>query len=125
MQLKHPSITSSVFKLIGTYEFDLLLGTQEDGDQFSLRIELLQSAEHKTLFRRKAWRSELFRIQSSFPQENTGEPKHAPSDEMVLTGFSQPHFLWCDDFHASNRKVALERVAMDIGKLLEHITSAP
>jgi hypothetical protein len=123
MHLNHPNIISHAFKLIDVYEFDVRLGPEENGDQFSLRIELFQSSEDKTLFRRKAWRNELFRIQSSFPQDNTGKPCHDLSDEMILTGFSQAHFVWSDDFHVIDHQAARDKVKIDLGKLLEHITS--
>lgn len=123
MELIHRAITSPLFELIGTYELDISLTNPDDGDQFSLRIELFRALTDPKLFRCKVWRNELFRIQSTFPQDTTGKPKHEPSDEMVLVSFSQAHFGSRETFRAASPKEALNQVIKGLGQLLEHITS--
>lgn len=122
MKLNHPNIASHVFKLVGIYEIDIDLSSLINDDKFSIRIELFQSLTDATLFRRKSWRGELFRVQSTFPQDDTGKPEHDPSDEMILTKFSQAHFMW-NDFYAQDHEAALEKTIKDLGISLEHITS--
>ena len=123
MELIHRAITSSVFELISTYEIDINLTSDRNEDQFSLRIELFRSLADRKLFRCKTWRNELFRIQSTFPQDDAGRPKHDPSDEMILVGFSQQHFGPRDEFLADSPDEALSKIIQDLGKSLEHITS--
>jgi hypothetical protein len=123
MELIHRAITSPIFELVGSYEIDLKLKSDEDEDQFSLRIELFRSLTDKELFRYKTWRNELFRIQSTFPQDNKGRSKHEPSDEMIMVGFSQPNFGPYGEFHAHGPEDALIQIAKDLGMLLEHVTA--
>ena len=124
MELIHPAIKSSIFKHCDTYEIDIYFkGKEDEGDEFSLRIELFRSLTNKKLFRYRAWRNEFFRIQSTFPQSNSGNPKHEPSDETILVGFSQPYFESSKDIRADSASKALKRVIQELGKSLEHITS--
>ncbi len=123
MKLDHPAIISPVFKLIGVYELDMLLASADDGDHIPLRIELFQSLSDRTLFRCKAWRSEFFRIQSTFPRDKSGvKPLHPPSDEIILVEFGQKHFQGGDAFNADSADDALDKIINDLGKALEHIT---
>ena len=119
MELKHPDIKSSVFKLIGTYELDLSFCSQDEADEFSLRIELFRSLNKKNLFRCKSWKNEFFRIQSTFPQDDFGGHLHAPSDEMILVKY---YFGEGCDFFAETPKEALNKIIEDLSKLLEHVT---
>ena len=124
MELRHPAIRSSLFKHCDTYEIDICFkGKDDEDDEFSLRIELFRSLSNKKLFRYKAWRNEFFRIQSTFPQSSSGTPKHEPSDETILVGFSQPYFESSKEIRANSASEALKKVIKDLGKSLEHITS--
>ena len=126
MKLDHPSIISSVFQLIGVYELDLLFISGEDEDHIPLRIELFQSLSNKTLFRYKTWRSEFFRIQSTFPRDESGiKSLHPPSDEIILVEFGVKHFQGGYDFNAISPDEALDKIITDLSKALEHITSIP
>jgi hypothetical protein len=121
MKLDHPNINGSVFKLIDIYELDLNFGE----DRFSLRIELFQSLTDPTLFRYKTWRDELFRLQSTFPQDRVGKPEHSPADEKILAGLGLPHIDASEDFYADNPELAMRKIIADLGKSLEHITRIP
>jgi hypothetical protein len=121
MKLDHPNIEGSVFKLIDLYELALNFGE----DRFALRIELFQSLTDPTLFRYKTWRDELFRIQSTFPQDRVGQPEHGPSDEKILVGLGLPHINEGEDFYADNPEGALRKIKADLGKSLEHLTRLP
>ncbi len=126
MKLDHPNIISSFFKLIGVYELDILFISGDDEDRIPLRIELFQSLSNKTLFRYKAWQSEFFRIQSTFPRDESGiNPLHSPSDEIILVQFGQKHFQGGDDFYAISPDEALDKIITDLSKALEHITRIP
>ena len=77
--MKHRAMTSAVFELIQTFEFDMTLGD----DSWPTRVELYQATTQPNLFRCRVWQAEFYRMQSTFPQ-NGGFPAHAPSDELVL-----------------------------------------
>lgn len=123
MELIHKNIISPLFELIGTYELDINFAGELDDDSFSLRIELFRSLSNKKMFRYKAWRNEFFKIQSTFPRNNSGGHLHEPSDELILVSFSQPHFGPCDEFLSDTPKKALSKIVKDLEKLLEHITA--
>ena len=57
MRIKHPAITSPVFKLIRTLEFDLTRGDE----MWPTRVELYQSLEKPKVFRCRLWQAENYR----------------------------------------------------------------
>jgi hypothetical protein len=60
------------------------------------------------------WRTEFFRIQSTFPQAgSTGEPEHHPSDEVILVDWSHNLAGQYSDFEAENPDAALNAVLED------------
>jgi hypothetical protein len=122
MELNHPTVKSDVFKHIETYEVDICFGSTCESDCFSLRIELFQSLNDKHFFRCKSWRTELFRIQSTFPQDQNGHNLHEPSDEEILVEFSIPPFGHYKDFYANNTKLAINKIIKDLRKMLENIS---
>ncbi len=76
----------------------------------------------KSLFRYKVWRDELFRIQSTFPQDEQGNSKHMPSDENILIGFGLKYIDEQKDFNAESKEDALEMILEDLGKALKHLS---
>ncbi|HNU71232.1 MAG TPA: hypothetical protein PKL48_05910 [Thermodesulfobacteriota bacterium] len=122
MKLKHPCITSPFFKLIDTYEVDIHFELGDDGEHFSLRIELFQSLEDKSVFRYRAWRDELFRIQSTFPRDSRNVPRHEPSDELILTAFSQVNFGSSVELNANTVQDALNEAIDHLGDMLENVS---
>jgi hypothetical protein len=124
MKLSHRAIKSPLFEMIKTYELDIDVGSPVGNEErFSLRIELFRSTSDKRVFRYKTWRTELFRIQSTFPQNEFGGHKHDPSDEMIWVEFSLPHFGSCEELIADNPEEALKKIIGNFSKALEHITS--
>lgn len=81
MIIRHPAVTSDVFKLISTVEFDLEI----HGHFLPTRIELFQNTERDGIFRCRLWERDLFRLQSS-PQHDagTGPQELEATDEEVL-----------------------------------------
>jgi len=118
--LKHRAITSPVFELVATFEFDMTLG--EDAS-WPTRVELYQAAQEPNLFRCRVWQSELYRIQSTFPQI-ADVPAHEPSDELVLVDYS--HYLrsswdpWA--FEADSPEAARRLVEQALLAFLDHAT---
>jgi hypothetical protein len=107
-----------VFTLIKTVAFDVQLA---DVDAFTLRLELFQDETDDRRFKVGVWRTEFFRIQSTFPQaESTGEPEHHPSDEVILVDWSHNLAGHYSDFKAENPDAALNAVLEDFRHWLRH-----
>jgi hypothetical protein len=117
--IKHSTIKSSIYELIKTIEFDVEIG--DDG--FSLRLELFQSLEDSKTFRVHLWRTEFYRIQSTFPQES-GTPKHEPSDELIWIDWSTQLQEDYNNFQAENAENAVQLVLDEIRKRLVHTTAS-
>ena len=110
-----------VFTLIKTVAFDVQIA---DVDTFTLRLELFQDDEDDRRFKVGMWRTEFFRIQSTFPQAaSTGGPEHDPSDEVVLVDWSHNLAGQYSDFKAANPDAALNTVLEDFRHWLRHTLS--
>jgi hypothetical protein len=120
--LKHHAITSPVFELIETFEFDMTLGD----DFWPTRVELYRADESPNLYRCRVWQAESYRVQSTFPQKN-GLPAHKPSDEVVLVEYSS--YLRCDwdpsSFEASSPQAARQLIEEALLAFLNHSTGMP
>ncbi len=68
--MKHRAMTSAVFELIQTFEFDMTLGD----DSWPTRVELYQATTQPNLFRCRVWQAEFYRMQSTFPQNGGFRP---------------------------------------------------
>jgi hypothetical protein len=124
MLLKHRCIKSPVFKLIDVYEFDIEFPIAEDDvDSFSIKIELFQSTKDQNIYRYKIWRNEYFRIQSTSPQNEFGDPEHQPSDEDIIVRLSLPHLRNSGEIFAKNSDEAFKIFIDNLNKSFEHITS--
>jgi hypothetical protein len=117
VRIKHSAITSPVFELIRTVELDLTL----DDETWPTRIEIFRDTERSDFFRCRVWQLELFRIQSTGPQER-GHPAHQPSDHLLMVEWNGPHVGLYKDFVAESAEAALSKVMADFGKFLEHTT---
>ncbi len=116
---KHPvalgKVTYELFKVV---EFDVEIGD----DQFTVRVELLQSNSDVRHFRARLWRTEMYRLQSTFPQDpSTNEPAHAPSDEIIWVDHS--HYLGksYSDFEADSQEAALRLIMEDYQTFLRRV----
>ena len=118
MNLSHPFVKSKIYELFKTIEFDVAIG--DDG--FSLRIELLRAISSSNHFRVHAWRSEFFRIQSTFPQESKSHrPADLPSDELIFIDYSTQLKGDYSDFRAENEIAALQLILDDCQQFLKRI----
>ena len=118
MNIDHPCRTSPVFEHVGLYEFDLEFGD----DLFPTRVELLRDVNVPTHYRARIWQLEIYRVQSTFPQdEGTGEPLDAPSDENLLVERSPFSGGRLDSFTAASDEEATTRVATEIEGFLQHV----
>lgn len=120
MKIKHPAVTSDVFKLVTVLEFDLSLG-----DQFlPTRIELFQDTERPRQFRCRMWERELFRIQGTLPQNAKHRPNDPPSDEELLVERTWELSDKFEDFEAPNPKAALKLFLDSLEKYLKRVAPA-
>jgi len=111
--------TGHFYELIKTVEFDVVLGD----DSFALRVELFQDKSHKRTFRANIWRSEFYRIQSTFPQNpSTTQPEHQPSDEVILIDWSTNVRDDYSGFKAASSTAAFDMVLKAIQAALDHAT---
>jgi hypothetical protein len=119
MHISHPVVGNKIYELIKTVEFDVTLG--DDG--FTVRIELFRSTTNVNHFRAHIWRSEFFRIQSTFPQDGkTHQPADQPSDELIFTDYSSQFKGRYSDFQAESEDVALQVIFDDYKSFLKHVT---
>ncbi len=115
IKIAHPNIISPVYELVKVLEFNIDLQGIEN---FPVRLEIFRSLEDNCRFRAHIWRTEFFRIQSSFPLEDN-KPSHDPADEEILLDFS--HYLRDDynDFNANSLETAIELIIEDLKCFLD------
>ena len=122
MDFRHDAVTSPIFELIETFEFDMSLGD----NSWPTRVELYRARKNEKLFRCRVWQAEHYRIQSVFPQRN-GSPEHEPSDEMILVEYSS--YLRCnwnpEGFEADSPEGARQLVENALLAFLDHSTGRP
>ncbi|HSE83878.1 MAG TPA: hypothetical protein VLB01_04970 [Thermodesulfobacteriota bacterium] len=107
-KIAHPAVTSPLFELIKTVEFDLALGEQI----LSIRFELFQDIERKDHFRCHMWELEFFRLTPTFPMNDKGQPQNT-SDDIAMAERSFKLSKSYDDFTASDADAALNTVLED------------
>jgi hypothetical protein len=115
---QHPLITGLLCELVRTLDFEMTWGDE----LWPIRIELYQGVVDRSWFRCRVWQAEYYRIQATFPQDSgMGEPKHDPSDEMILVDWSTnlPKVGW---FQAETPERAIEEVLALILDVIERIT---
>jgi hypothetical protein len=113
--IQHPSITSPLFELAKTVEFNLEVAE----DHFSLRVELFQDISNAQRFRARIWRLEVYRIQSTFPQNETdGQPADQPSDESIFVDTSAWLSQCYEDFRAETPDRAIQIILNDLRDFL-------
>lgn len=107
-----------VFELIRTIEIDLALS-----DEFvvPLRIELFRETKDSSRFRCRLWEREHFRLTPSFPQDDTGKPKHTSDSELLFEASTQLAEDY-SDFSAANEEAALAKVWQDLTARVDHWT---
>jgi hypothetical protein len=113
--IQHPSITSPLFELAKTVEFNLEVAE----DHFSLRVELFQDISNAQRFRARIWRLEMYRIQSTFPQNETdGQPADQPSDESIFVDTGAWLSQRYEDFRAETPDRAIQIILNDLRDFL-------
>ena|SRR2546426_1006954 len=104
MKISDPAITSDIYELVRTIEFDM-----EMGDKFlPTRVEVFRDTQRKRHFRCHMWELEYYHVESTFSRDPKSKLPSAPSDEPILverTWELSSKFL---DFEAANAEAALK-----------------
>jgi hypothetical protein len=108
------TIERASFVVVSTREMMVPMGA----DEAQVRLEILRSASDPELFRIRFWMAELYRVQSTFPQDGAGKPAHEPSDELILKAWES--FAPVHDTIRARDAAAAEAAALDeLGRWLE------
>lgn len=100
--------------------------SRTDLDEFRLRIELFQDQSDPKSFRAQVWRTEYYRIQSTFPQHpKTGRPTDQPSDELILVDWSANLMGGYQHFESESVETALRKVLDDLEALVARVSRSP
>ena len=119
MIIQHSAVTSDVFKLIETLEFDMEI----KGHFLPTRIELFQDTERSNRFRCRMWERELYHMRLTMTDKNEPE-SNFESDEEVLVERTWELSSEFEDFEAETPEAAMRRFLDSLEKYLERITGA-
>jgi hypothetical protein len=115
-----------IFTLVSTVEFEMVWphGPDSEVDEFVARIELFQAKGNPKTFRADIWRTEYYRIQSTFPQDpSTGQPDHHPSDQEILVEWSINLEGDYRLFEAESPESAMDLVLKDVRGLVDRVAA--
>jgi hypothetical protein len=118
MIIQHPFVTSDVFKLISTLEFDLEVG----GHFLPTRLELFQDTERDKLFRCRMWERDLFRMKPTpCRDETTGKIVEGEEDEELLIERTWELSDEFESFEADSPEHAINQVLDALTNYLERL----
>ena len=118
MIIQHPFVTSDVFKLISTLEFDL----EVNGHFLPTRLELFQDTERANLFRCRMWERDLFRLKPTpFKDEVTGKLVEGEEDEELLIERTWELSDEFESFEADSAEDAINQVLEALKGYLERL----
>ncbi|MBI4664486.1 MAG: hypothetical protein HY735_37310 [Verrucomicrobia bacterium] len=104
MKIQHPAVTSDVFKLVTTLEFDLVVRNQF----LPTRIELFQDTTRPRHFRCRMWERDLYHMQRSLSPDGERKSRRAEADEEILVERTWELSSKFDDFVAPDATKALQ-----------------
>lgn len=117
MRIKHPAVTSAVFKLITTLEFDLEVG----GHFLPTRIELFQDTGRARRFRCRMWETELYHLQLALGTGSGKKTKRCDSDEALKVERTWEISSQFEDFEAASPKAALKFFLDSLTRYLKRV----
>ncbi len=118
MIIQHPFVTSDVFKLISTLEFDL----EVNGHFLPTRLELFQDTERADLFRCRMWERDLFRLKPTpYKDEVTGKLIEGEEDEELLIERTWELSDEFESFEAESAEDAINQVLEALKGYLERL----
>ena len=117
MKIKHPAVTSVVFKLVTTLEFDLVVGTHF----LPTRVELFQDTTRKRHYRCRMWERDLYHMQMSLSPDGKRHARRSESDEEILVERTWELSSKFEDFEAPSAAKALGILLNSLEKYLDRI----
>jgi len=118
MIIQHPFVTSDVFRLISTIEFDLEI----KGHLLPTRLELFQDTERENVYRCRMWERDLFRLKPTpYVDEATGKKVEEEEDEELLIERTWELSDEFESFEAASAEAAVTRVLDALKAHLERI----
>ena len=115
MEIDRSQISSPLFELVRTVEFDVTVGETD----IPLRVELFRATEDETLFRARLWEKTSVRLVPTQPPDERGEPTE-PSDEDVPVERSAQLSGDYEAFVAPDAEAALQIVLRDLAGQLDY-----
>src|SRR5437899_1295601 len=116
MKISDPAVTSDVYQLVKTIEFDL-----EMGDKFlPTRVEVFRDTQRKRHFRCHMWELEYYHMESTF-SDAADKQSGKTSDEPMLVERTWELSSKFHDFEAANAEAALKKF---LSVLRKHLTPA-
>lgn len=109
----HPNVTSPIFELVRTIEFDITLGE----DVFPLRLEVLSDTEDRNRFRCRIAEHESYDVQPTFTMDKqSSAPLHGSCSVLLLVGDNAPFLLGpeFDDFNATDTDDATRKAVAEV-----------
>jgi hypothetical protein len=120
MVIQHPFVTSDVFKLLSTLEFDLEI----NGHLLPTRLELFQNTERADVYRCRMWERDLFRLKPTpYTDEATGEMVEGEEDEELLIERTWELSDELESFEAGSPEAAIHQVLDSLKQYLGRIHS--
>src|SRR5439155_16983541 len=105
MRIRNPAITSDVYRLVKTIEFDMEL----EGKFLPTRVEVFQDTQRKRHFRCHMWELEYYHVQSTFSAAGKGKRGRSPSDEPIFFERTWELSSKFHDFVAPSAEAALNK----------------
>ena len=120
MKIEHPSIKSSLLKLVATYELDVEFSSEW---AFPLRVELFKDTERRGWYRVHVWEQESFNIEPTFQVGRKRKQPYQSTERLLLERSTQlaGEYRY---FEARNEDAALQKVLSDLKERLAHWTGA-
>lgn len=120
MRIQHRAVTSDIFKLITTIEFDLVVRNHF----LPTRIELFQDTSRKRHFRCRLWERDLYHMQMTLGPSGKRPLRHLQSDEEILVERTWELSSKFEDFEAPSAARALNLFLDSLKRYLDRV-SAP
>lgn len=117
MKIQHPAVTSDVFKLVTTLEFDLVVGKHF----LPTRIELFRDTARKRHFRCRMWERDLYHLQMALAPDGKRQSRRSESDEEILVERTWEISSKFDDFEARSSAKALKLFLDGLRKYLDRV----
>ncbi len=117
MKISHPYVTSAVFKLVTTLEFDLCVGEHF----LPTRIEVFQDTESDNHFRCRMWERDLFHLK---PTALVGRERSSGEefDEELLVERTWEISKRYEDFEAPDAETAVNSFVKSLETYLKNLS---